>query len=100
MEAAGGPLGATIAAANVQDTKLLAAPLEAIGVERPQPTTEVPQSRCLDKDADHPTGHETGATSHDIPHSRRGVGWWNGRWPDSLHVVAASSAMRRRPSIS
>jgi putative transposase len=41
-EATGGPLGATMAGANVHDTKLLAATLEAIVVERPQPTVEQP----------------------------------------------------------
>jgi putative transposase len=59
VEAAGGPLGATIAGANVHDTKLLSTTLGAIVVERPQPTAERPQHRCLDKGDDHPTGHET-----------------------------------------
>ncbi len=71
VEAAGGPLGATIAGAHVHDTKLLAATLGAIVVEHPQPTAEVPQHLCLDKGYDHPTGHETVATYHDIPHIRR-----------------------------
>lgn len=71
MEAAGGPLGATIAGANVHDTKLLAATLEAIVVERPQPTAEVAQHLCLDKGYDNPTGYETVATYHYIPHIRR-----------------------------
>jgi putative transposase len=53
---------ATIAGANVHDTKLLAATLEAIVVERPQPTGAVPQHLCLDKGYGHPTGHETVAT--------------------------------------
>jgi putative transposase len=43
VEATGGPLGATIAGANVHDTKLLAATLEAMVPERPQPTAEAPQ---------------------------------------------------------
>jgi putative transposase len=64
-------LGATIAGANGHDTKLLAATLEAIVVERPQPTEERPQHRCLDKGYDNPTGRETGATYHDTPHIRR-----------------------------
>jgi putative transposase len=49
VEADGGPLGAAMAGANVHDTKLLAATLEAIVVERPQPTVEAPQHLCLDK---------------------------------------------------
>ena len=71
MEATGGPLGATIAGANVHDTKLLAATLEAIVVARPQPTEERPQHLCLDKGDDNPTGHETVATYQYTPHIRR-----------------------------
>jgi putative transposase len=71
VEATGGPLGATIAGANVHDTKLLAATLEAIVVERPLPTEEKPQHLCLDKGDDNPTGHETGATYQYTPHIRR-----------------------------
>jgi putative transposase len=71
VDAAGGPLGATIAGANVHDTKLLAATLGASVVERPQPTAAEPQHLCLDKGYDNPTGHETVATYHDVPHIRR-----------------------------
>jgi putative transposase len=71
VEATGGPLGATIAGANVHDTKLLAATLEAIVVERPQPTAERPQPLCLDKGDDNPTGHETVATYQYPPQIRR-----------------------------
>jgi putative transposase len=71
VDATGGPLGATIAGANVHDTKLVAATLEAIVVERPPPTAEEPQHLCLDKGDDHPTGHETVAAYQDTPHLRR-----------------------------
>jgi putative transposase len=71
VDATGGPLGAPSAGANVHATKLLAATLEAIVVERPQPTEERPQHLCLDKGYDNPTGHETGATYHYTPHIRR-----------------------------
>jgi putative transposase len=71
VEAAGGPLGATIAGANVHDSKLLGATPEAIVVERPQPTKERSQQLCLDKGYDNPTGHETMATYQYIPHMRR-----------------------------
>lgn len=71
MEAAGGPLGATIAGANVHDTKLLAATLAAIVVERPLPTGEQPQHLCLDKGYDNPTGHDTVAAYRYTPHIRR-----------------------------
>jgi hypothetical protein len=71
VEAAGGPLGATIAGANVHDSKLLGATLEATVVERPQPTKERSQQLCLDKGYDNPTGHETVASYQYIPHMRR-----------------------------
>ena len=71
VDARGGPLGATIAGANVHETKLLATTLEAIVVERPQPTAEQPQHLCLDKGDDNPTGHETVATHHYTPPIRR-----------------------------
>jgi putative transposase len=64
-------LGATIAGANVHDTKLLATTLESIVVQRPQPTVEAPQHLCLDKGYDNPTGHETVATYQYVPHMRR-----------------------------
>jgi putative transposase len=71
VEAAGGHLGATIAGANVHDTRLLAATLEAIVVERPKPTEDAPQHLCLDKSCDNPTGHETVAAFQYVPHIRR-----------------------------
>ena len=71
MEADGGPLGATIAGANIHDTKLLAATLEAVVVERPQPTGASSQHLCLDKGYDNPTGHQTVAAYQYIPHIRR-----------------------------
>ena len=43
-----------VAGANVHDTKLLEATLEAIVVERPEPTEESPQNLCLDKAYDNP----------------------------------------------
>ena len=67
----GGPLGATIAGANVHDTKLLRETIEAIVVERPEPTAEEPQHLCLDKGYDNPTGHEAVAESDYTPHIRR-----------------------------
>jgi putative transposase len=71
VEAAGGPLGAASAGANVHDTKRLAAPLEAIVVTRPQPTEARPQHLCLDKGYDNPTGHETVAAYQYTPPIRR-----------------------------
>jgi putative transposase len=71
VDAAGGPLGAPIAGANVHDTKRLAATLDASVVERPQPTAAEPQHLCRDQGDDHPTGQEAVATSQYVPHSRR-----------------------------
>jgi len=71
VEADGGPLAVVIAEANRHDTKLLAATLEAIVVERPAPTPEAPQHLCLDKGYDNPTGHTTVAHFGYIPHIRR-----------------------------
>lgn len=71
VEASGGPLAVVIAGANVHDTKLLAATLDAIVVERPQPTLERPQHLCLDLGYDNPTGAEAVATHHYLPHLRR-----------------------------
>mgnify|MGYP001218148319 FL=1 len=57
VEADGGPLSVVVAGANVHDTKLLEATLEAVVVKRPEPTEEAPQHLCLDKGFDNPTGH-------------------------------------------
>lgn len=71
MEAAGGPLSVTVAGANVHDTKLLAATIEAIVVERPEPTAQSPQNLCLDKAYDNPTGHQVVPASGYQGHIRR-----------------------------
>jgi putative transposase len=71
VDASGGPLGATIAGANVHDTKLLATTLESIVVDRPPLTAETPPQLCLDKGYDNPTGHETVAAYQYMPHIRR-----------------------------
>lgn len=61
-------MGAVVAGANVHDTKLLRATLEAIVVERPG--AEVEQHLCLDKAYDNPTGHAAVAACGYIPHIR------------------------------
>lgn len=71
VEAQGGPLSVVVAGANVHDTKLLEATLEAVVVERPQPTEENPQHLCLDKGYDNPTGHQAAAQHRFQPHIRR-----------------------------
>jgi putative transposase len=84
VERDGGPLGVTIAGANVHpegrdigrsgrpgDTKLLAETLDSIVVERPKPTKEAPQNLCLDKGYDNPTGREATESRSYVPHIRR-----------------------------
>jgi putative transposase len=67
----GGPLGVAIDGANIHDTKLLERTIEAIVVERPEPTEDEPQHLCLDKGYDNPTGHETAKKHKYTPHIRR-----------------------------
>ena len=70
-DGAGGPLAAVVAAANVHDTKLLEQTIEAIVVERPEPSEDHPQHLCLDKAYDNPTG-EAAVDKHGyIGHIRR-----------------------------
>ena len=57
--------------ANRRDTKLLSQTLDAIVVERPQPSAEHPQHPCLDKGYDNPTGHQAVADHGYTPHIRR-----------------------------
>jgi putative transposase len=71
VEADGGPLAVVIAGANVHDTKLLAAILDALVVERPQPSAAQPQHLCLDKGYDNPTGEAAVAAHGYVPHIRR-----------------------------
>jgi putative transposase len=71
VEADGGPLAVVVAGANVHDTKLLAATLDAIVVERPKPTEQRPQHLCLDKGYDNPTGHQAAADHDYVAHIRR-----------------------------
>ena len=71
MEADGGPLSAVIAGANVHDSKLLKATLEAIVVERPEPTEESPQHLCLDKAFDNPNAEQVVLDQNYVPHIRR-----------------------------
>lgn len=57
-DAAGGPLSIVIAAANVNDHKLLEETLDSIVVERPKPTRSKPQHLCLDKGYDNSASRE------------------------------------------
>lgn len=71
VEAGGGPLAVVVAGANVLDAKLLAATLDAIVIERPQPTQEQPQHLCLDKGYDNPYGRQAAAEHGYVAHIRR-----------------------------
>lgn len=68
VEGDGGPLGVVLAAANVNDQTLLQETIEAIVIERPEPTPEQPQHRCLDAAYDNPTGREAAAAGQYTPH--------------------------------
>src|SRR4051812_10377486 len=68
VDGAGGPLGVVLAAANVNDQKLLRATLEAVVIERPEPTPEEPQHLCLDAAYDNATGREAAAAGKYTPH--------------------------------
>jgi len=57
-DAGGGPLAVVAAPANVVDAQLLDKTIEAIIVERPEPTKQDPQNLCLDKGYDNPKGEE------------------------------------------
>jgi putative transposase len=71
VEANGGPLGVVVAGANVRDDKLLAATLEAVVIERPEPTEEAPQHLCLDKGYDNRESRELLEGRNYLPHIRR-----------------------------
>ena len=70
VERRGGPLGIEIEGANLHDTKLLTATLEATVIERPDPG-QLTQHLCLDKAYDNPTGEAACAAAGFIPHIRR-----------------------------
>lgn len=71
VEADGGPLAICIAGANAADITLLEATLDAIVVERPEPTEEEPQHLCLDKAYDSSTGYAICEQFGYTPHIRR-----------------------------
>lgn len=71
VEATGGPLAVVVSGANIHDTKLLSETLDAVVVERPQPTKKAPQHLSLDKGYDNPTGQQTVVDHRYTPHIRR-----------------------------
>ena len=77
----GGPLGVVIAGANVLERRLLAATIESIVVERPEPTKDEPQHIPLDKAYDNPTGEGAATAAGYTPHIRR-IGEEKKGWTD------------------
>ena len=71
VEADGGPLSVVVAGANVRDDKLLAATLDAVVIERPEPTEEAPQNLCLDKGYDNKGSREIARERSYVSHIRR-----------------------------
>ncbi len=71
VEADGGPLSVVVAGANVRDDKLLGATLDAVVLERPEPTAEAPQHLCLDKGYDNRPTRELVERRSYVPHIRR-----------------------------
>ncbi len=71
VEADGGPLSVVVAGANVPDFKLLEATLDAVVVERPEPTEQAPQHLCLDKGYDKQPAQEVVELHGYTPHIRR-----------------------------
>ena len=72
VEGDGGPLGVVIAGANVLERRMLRATIEAIAVERPEPTAERPQHLSLDGGYENPTGREAASEAKSIPHIHSG----------------------------
>ncbi len=69
-EGHGLPLAIAVAGANVHDTPLVAATLDDVAIERPEPTEETPQHLCLDAAS---VGEPTAAVvqqHHDVAHVR------------------------------
>jgi len=66
----GGPLGAVVAGANVNDHLVLQATIAAVVVERPKPTAPRPQHLCLDAAYDNAPSREVAAQHGDTPHIR------------------------------
>ena len=99
-----------IAGANIPDFKLLEATLEAIVIERPEPSEAAPQHLCLDKGYDKDPVREVLERHGYIPHIRRigeekkerndtrlEDGWWSAHWAGSRNAAPFWCATRRRP---
>lgn len=100
-EGKGIPLAVVIAGANRHDMKLLADTLEAVVVEPPEPSEEVPPHLCADKGYDYPACHQEAQRQGYIPHirSRREEkdeqAWVPGNWPRRWVVEVCHSWLNR-----
>jgi putative transposase len=63
VDGEGGPLGLVIAEANVLERRMLRGTIEAIVVERPEPTEERPQHLSLDGGYKNPSGRAAATES-------------------------------------
>lgn len=70
-EEQGGPLAVIVAPANAHDSTLIGGMIEAIVVDRPEPTEEAPQHLCLDKGFDTPAAERAVRDAGYRPHIRR-----------------------------
>ncbi len=86
----GGPLSIVVAGANVVDAKLLDRTIEAIVVDRPQPTKKKPQHLCLDKGYDNPSGEAAVEKHHYTGHIRRIGEEKLGQGKKSIRLAAGS----------
>ena len=69
-EGQGIPIAVVVAGANRHDMKLLADTLDAVVVERPEPTEAAPQPVCLDKGYDYDACRQVAEQHEYIPHIR------------------------------
>ena len=67
----------------MHDTKLLAATIEAIVVERPDPA-QCPQHLCLDKAYDNPTGQAATEAAYEVAHTPEALRKLGGAAPVEL----------------
>ena len=68
VEGEGGPLAVVLAGAKVPDAHLLADPLAATIVARPEPAPDLEQQLALDRGYDTPAGGEATVERDDEPH--------------------------------
>lgn len=69
-EANGIPIAVVVAGANRHDMKLLADTLDAVVIERPEPSEELPQHLCADKGYDYDACHQQALDHGYIAHIR------------------------------